>query len=67
MIMRYKGYIGHITYNEDAHLFHGEIVNAKSIITFQGKSVDELEQAIKDSVEDYLDWCKERGKQPDKP
>lgn len=50
MIMRYKGYIGNVTYDEDAHLFHGEIVNAQSIVTFQGRSVDELEQAIRDSV-----------------
>lgn len=67
MIMKYKGYIGRVTYDEDARIFHGEIINLKSIITFQGRSVDELEQALKDSVEDYLEWCKEQGEQPDKP
>ena len=67
MIMTYKGYIGRVTYDEDAHIFHGEIVNAKSIITFQGTSVIELEEAIKQSVEDYLEWCAQSGEEPDKP
>lgn len=67
MIMRYKGYIAQVTFDEQARIFHGEIVNLKSIITFQGTSVDELEQEIKNSVEDYLQWCKESDEKPDKP
>ncbi len=65
--MQYKGYIGRIIYDDEARIFHGEIVNLKSIITFQGRSIDELETAIKDSVEDYLEWCRESGEEPDKP
>lgn len=33
----------------------------------QVEVIDELEQAIKDSVEDYLAWCKETSERPDKP
>ena len=65
-MMKYKGYIGHVDYDDDAKIFHGEVVGLKDIITFQGKSVDELEQAFKDSVNDYLGWCKERGEKPEK-
>ena len=65
-MMKYKGYIGHVEYDDDAKIFHGEVVGLKDIITFQGKSVDELEQAFKDSVNDYLAWCKERGEKPEK-
>ena len=64
--MKYKGYIGHVEYDDEAKIFHGEVVGLKDIITFQGKSVDELEQAFKDSVNDYLAWCRERGEQPEK-
>jgi predicted HicB family RNase H-like nuclease len=64
--MKYKGYIGHVEYDDDAKIFHGEVVGLKDIITFQGRSVDELEQAFKDSVNDYLAWCKERGEKPEK-
>ncbi len=65
-MMKYKGYIGHVAYDDDAKIFHGEVVGLKDIITFQGKSVNELEQAFKDSVNDYLAWCKERGEKPEK-
>jgi predicted HicB family RNase H-like nuclease len=65
--MTYKGYTAHIEYIEDAGLFHGEVIDVKDVITFQGSSVKELNKAFKDSVDDYLDFCKSRGEQPDKP
>ncbi|MEN9654640.1 MAG: hypothetical protein RL235_752 [Chlamydiota bacterium] len=65
-MMKYKGYVGHVEYDDDAKIFHGEVVGLSDMITFQGKSVDELEQAFKGSVDDYLNWCKERGEKPEK-
>lgn len=52
--MKYKGYIGHVEYDDEAKIFHGEVVGLKDIITFQGKSVKELEDAFKDSINNYL-------------
>lgn len=65
-MMKYKGYIGHVEYDDDAKIFHGEVVGLRDVITFQGKSVEELEQAFKDSVDDYLAWCKKRKEKPEK-
>jgi|SRR5579862_268404 len=65
-MMKYKGYIGHVEYDDEAKIFHGEVVGLRDIITFQGKSVEELEQAFHDSINDYLNWCKERGEKPEK-
>ena len=65
--MKYKGFIGHVEYDDEAKIFHGDIINTRAVITFQGITVDEIEQSFKDSIDDYLDWCKERGKDPDKP
>jgi len=65
--MSYKGYHGSVEYDPDAELFHGDVVNARAVLTFQGRSVDELKQALADTVEDYLDWCRARGKEPEKP
>ena len=66
-MMKYKGYQGHVIYDDEAKLFHGEVVGLSDMITFQGKSVEELEQAFKDSVEDYLEFCKELGRPTEKP
>jgi len=65
-MMRYKGYIGNVTYDNGAKIFHGEVIGLKDVITFQGSTVQELEQAFHDSIEDYLIWCKERGERPEK-
>lgn len=65
--MNYKGYIGEVEFDDEAGIFHGEVVNMRDVVTFEGRSVDELRQAFRDSVDDYLDWCAERGKAPEKP
>jgi predicted HicB family RNase H-like nuclease len=65
--MKYKGYRGQVNYDEEAKLFHGEVVGLRDVITFQGTSVDELEQAFKDSIDEYFDFCNELGRTPEKP
>lgn len=65
--MSHKGYEALIEYDEEAELFHGEVMNLRDVITFQGASVAELKQSFQDSVEDYLAFCKERGEDPEKP
>ena len=66
-ILTYKGYQGRFEYDPDADIFHGQVINLSDIITFQGRSIDELKTAIADSVEDYLEFCAEEGKAPEKP
>lgn len=65
--MKYKGYTGHVEYDDQAKIFHGEVLGIKDVVTFQGTTVDEIEQAFKDSVDDYLAFCVERGEEPDRP
>lgn len=64
--MKYKGYLGEVTYDADAKIFHGEVLGLKDVITFQGTTVAELEKAFRDSIDDYIIWCKERGEKPEK-
>ena len=66
-MMKYKGYTGHVEYDDEAKIFHGEVLGIKDVVTFQGTSVIEIEQAFKDSVDDYLAFCDERGEEPDRP
>ncbi|MBW1795994.1 MAG: type II toxin-antitoxin system HicB family antitoxin [Deltaproteobacteria bacterium] len=66
-MIEYKGYLSRIEFDDEANIFHGEVINIRDVITFQGKSVDELHKAFEDSVEDYLAFCAERGQEPDKP
>lgn len=65
-MLNYKGYRGRVAFDDEAGLFHGEVLDLRDVITFQGKSVEELEQAFRDSIDDYLAFCEERGEEPDK-
>lgn len=66
-MMTYKGYSGHVEFDDEAGLFHGEVLDTRDVITFQGTSVEELTQAFRDSIDDYLEFCAKRGEEPDKP
>jgi len=65
--MKHKGYEGTVRFDEDADIFYGEVSNTRDVITFRGKSVEELRRAFRDSVEDYLAFCAERGEEPNGP
>ncbi len=66
-MMEYKGYIGHVEFDDDADIFHGEVINTRDVITFQGRSVAELKREFETSVDVYLGFCVKHGKEPDKP
>lgn len=66
-MLKYKGYIGHVEFDDEVEILHGEVLDTKDVITFQGKSVDEIEAAFRDSIDDYIEFCEERGEKPDKP
>ncbi|MBM9537114.1 type II toxin-antitoxin system HicB family antitoxin [Desulfobulbus alkaliphilus] len=66
-MMEYKGYVGQVEFDDDADIFHGEVINLRDVVTFQGSSVQELRKAFEESVDDYLEFCAERGESPEKP
>ena len=65
--MTYKGYESVVSFDDETGLFHGEVIDTRDVITFQGQSVNELRKAFRDSVDEYLRFCKERGEEPEKP
>ena len=67
IMLSYKGYTGHVEYDDEAGIFHGEVLDTRDVITFQGKTVDEIETAFRESIEDYLEFCRERREEPNKP
>ena len=66
-MMHYKGYLSRVEFDDEANIFHGEVINIRDVVTFQGQSVDDLYRAFEDSVEDYLAFCAERGEAPNQP
>ena len=66
-MMEYKGYIGKVEFDDEAGIFHGEVINTRDVLTFQGRTLDELKTALADTIDDYVEWCRERGKEPERP
>jgi len=66
-MMQYKGYTGKVDFDDEANIFHGEVIGLRDVITFQGKTVETLQEAFRGSVDDYLEFCAKRGEKPEKP
>lgn len=66
-VMTYKGYIGSVHYSEEDEVFHGKLEAINDLIMFEGTSVRELKKAFHEAVDDYLETCKEMGREPQKP
>lgn len=64
-MMEYKGYIGKVRIDDEASILYGEVINIRDVITFAGVSVEEVQQAFRESVDDYLAFCAERGESPE--
>ncbi len=66
-MMQYKGYSANIVYEADDDLLVGRISDINDMISFHGISLKEVRAAFKEAVDDYLAFCVETGKNPDKP
>ncbi|RJR43136.1 MAG: type II toxin-antitoxin system HicB family antitoxin [Desulfobacteraceae bacterium] len=65
--MEYKGYFGKVEFDDEANVFHGEVINLRDVITFEGRTVEQLREAFHESIDDYLEFCAARGEDPEKP
>jgi predicted HicB family RNase H-like nuclease len=62
--LEYKGYVGEVQFDDDAGVFHGEVINTRDAITFQGQTPGKVRIAFQESVEDYLAFCASRRELP---
>lgn len=65
--LTYKGYYGSVEWSEDDKVFHGKVEGIKSLISYEGNTIDELRNDFYDSVDDYLNTCSIRGWKPETP
>ena len=66
-MIEYKGYTGVFEFDPSIDAFHGRVVGLRDVVTFQGRSLDELHRELAESVEDYLEYCAGIGKKPERP
>jgi len=64
--MHYRGYTARIEYDDHDRIFTGRLIGVQDIVVFHGGSVDELNTAFRQSVDDYLAACQTLGQPPRK-
>lgn len=64
--LKYKGYIGSVSYSEPDKVFFGKIEGIDGLVNYEGESVAELTAAFHEAVEDYLAFCEDNGVKPEK-
>lgn len=65
--LEYKGYKGSVEYSSEDRVLFGKILFIDSLLMYHGESVPELDQAFKETVDNYLRHCEKAGKEPNKP
>jgi predicted HicB family RNase H-like nuclease len=65
--MTYKNYTAEVEIDPDAKVLAGRVLYLRDVIVFEGETVEDAERQFQASVDDYLAWCEERGKEPEKP
>ncbi len=59
--------IATIEIDPEAGIFHGRVIGTRTVLTFHGRTVQELKEAFAEIIAVYEDWCRERGKEPERP
>ena len=65
-VLEYKGYHTKVEFSTEEMVLRGKIEGINDLVNFECESVKEVEKAFQEAVEDYLDFCAEVGKEPDR-
>ena len=65
--LNYKGYTGSIEYSKEDDLLFGKVLGVKGLISYEGKTGNELENDFIEAIEEYLATCKHEDIAPEKP
>jgi len=63
-LLQYKDFLGSVHFSPEDSVFFGKIEGINDMVTFEGKTVDHIKKSFKEAVEDYLEICKQTGKEP---
>jgi len=55
--IRYKGFIGSVHYASEDRVFYGKVEGVKDLITFEGSTVNELEESFEYMVDEHIKDC----------
>jgi predicted HicB family RNase H-like nuclease len=66
-LLEYKGYLGEYEVDHEENVLVGKVINISDTISFVGKTPRGLFDEFKKSVDEYIKFCKEQNRSPQKP
>lgn len=66
-LLSYKNYNGTVEYSREDECLFGKVIGIKSLLSYEGQSVQELEQDFETVIDEYLQDCKEKNIEPEQP
>ena len=66
-ILSYKGYCTKVEFDSEDCILYGKIEGINDFVDFYCESVNEIKSEFEKAVDDYLEFCEENGKTPEKP
>ncbi len=66
-VLSYKDYRGTVEYSDDDNCFFGKVMGIKSLILYEGDTVEELRKDFEESIDVYLEECEKDGVEPEQP
>ncbi|WP_119080943.1 type II toxin-antitoxin system HicB family antitoxin [Chitinophaga alhagiae] len=65
-VLQYKDYRASVHYSAEDDVFFGKVLGIDDLVSFEGSSVRELKKSFREAVEDYIETCRQLGKEPGK-
>ncbi len=65
-LIKHKGYIGTVEYSSEDKVLFGKIAYINDLVTFEATTVKDLEKRFREAVDDYIETCRQLGKEPQK-
>ena len=66
-MMKYKNCYGSVHYSDENKVFYGKVEFIRALVSYEGTDVKSLRKSFEEAVDDYLQTCKEQGKEPEQP
>ncbi len=66
-LLSYKIYNGTVEYSKEDDCLFGKVIGIRSLLSYEGKSVKELQQDFQRAIDKYLADCKKRNVEPEQP
>jgi predicted HicB family RNase H-like nuclease len=66
-LLSYKNYNGTVEYSKEDGCLFGKVVGIKSLLSYEGNSIQELEMDFQAAIDTYIADCEEQGLQPEQP